>query len=97
MPLIKLQSQAASLAPWQSRVLATAGDANLKVLRMDGSPYPEEIHDYPESLLVIEGQLNLTLGAEAITVRAGELFVVPVGTAHAVAAGSHGVLVIMDR
>ncbi|WP_201799815.1 cupin domain-containing protein [Andreprevotia sp. IGB-42] len=78
-------------------MLASTGDANLKVLRMDGSPYPEETHDYAEALLVIEGQLNLTVGSDAITVRAGELFIVPVGVAHAVAASSNGVLVIFDR
>jgi len=63
---------------------------------MDGAPYPDESHDYPEGLLVVDGQLNLTVGAEKITVRAGEIFVVPVGVAHTVAPGSIGTLVIFD-
>ncbi|KAF0814758.1 hypothetical protein IGB42_00813 [Andreprevotia sp. IGB-42] len=94
---INLQARVDTSTPWRSKVLASTGDANLKVLRMDGSPYPEETHDYAEALLVIEGQLNLTVGSDAITVRAGELFIVPVGVAHAVAASSNGVLVIFDR
>jgi quercetin dioxygenase-like cupin family protein len=54
-------------------------------MRMDGRPYPDESHDHPEGLLVIDGRLNLTIGNEAITFHAGELFVVPVWVAHAVA------------
>ncbi len=81
---------------WQSTVVAGIGGANLKVLRMDGTSYPEESHDYPEGLLVAEGQLHLTIAGDAITVRAGELFVVPPGVAHAVAPGSIGMLVIFD-
>ena len=46
--------------------------------------------------MVVDGQLNLTVGSEAITVRAGEIYVVPVGVAHAVAPGSTGTLVIFD-
>ena len=81
---------------WTSSVLARVGNANLKVLRMDGAPYPEERHEYPEGLLVIDGQLNLVLEGGPITVRAGELFVVPPGVVHGVASGSTGTLVIFD-
>jgi quercetin dioxygenase-like cupin family protein len=63
---------------------------------MDGAPYPDESHDHPEGLLVVDGQLNLTVDSEAITVRGGEIYVVPVGVAHAVAPGSTGTLVIFD-
>jgi quercetin dioxygenase-like cupin family protein len=56
----------------------------------------DESHDYPEGLLVIDGQLNLTIGNEAIIIHAGELFVVPGGVAHAVAPGSAGTLIIFD-
>lgn len=96
MNLINLESAAAHLDTWKSIVLARVAGANVKVMRMDGSPYPDETHDYPEGLLVIDGQLNLTVGPDAIAVRAGEMYVVPVGVPHAVAAGSSGILVIFD-
>ncbi|MFT3763639.1 MAG: cupin domain-containing protein [Pseudoxanthomonas sp.] len=96
MNLINLKSTAAKLDTWKSVVLARVGSANIKVMRMDGTPYPDETHDYPEGLLVVDGQLNLTVGSEAITVKAGEIYVVPVGVAHAVAPGSTGTLVIFD-
>jgi quercetin dioxygenase-like cupin family protein len=96
MPLIDLNAAAAQLPIWQSAVLAEVAGAKLKVLRMDGSAAPAEAHSYPETLLVIEGQLNLSLDGETISVQAGQLFVVPAGIAHAVAPGSSGTLVIMD-
>ncbi len=96
MSLINLESAVARLDAWKSIELARVGGASIKVMRMDGTPYPDESHDYPEGLLVVDGHLNLTIGTDAITVRAGEIFVVPAGVAHAVAAGSTGTLVVFD-
>lgn len=97
MSAIPLAIQAAQLPlPWNSTVVARIGGANLKVLRMDGSEYPDETHDYPEGLLVLEGMLNLVVEGRPVVVGAGELFVVPAGVPHAVAAGSDGTLAIFD-
>lgn len=81
---------------WKSTVVARFGAVHLKVLRMDGSPYPAESHAYAEGLLVIDGRLNLTIDGAEIVVGAGELFVVPVGVSHSVASGSTGTLAILD-
>jgi quercetin dioxygenase-like cupin family protein len=96
MNLINLKSAVTQSVAWKSTIIAKVGGANIKVLRMDGTPYPDETHHYPEGLLVVDGQLNLMIGNDEITVRAGEIFVVPVGVEHAVAAGSVGTLVIVD-
>jgi len=96
MSLVNLKSVVAQSEAWKSSTVAKVGGANIKVMRMDGAPYPDESHDYPEGLLVVDGQLNLTVGSDAITVHAGEIFIVPVGVAHAVAPGSTGTLVIFD-
>ena len=96
MSLIDLKSAVAQAEAWKSSVLAKVGGANVKVMRMDGAPYPDESHDYPEGLLVVDGQLNLTVGSNTIRVRAGQMYIVPVGLAHAVAPGSSGTLVIFD-
>jgi quercetin dioxygenase-like cupin family protein len=93
-----LQALAAALPQaWQSSLIGAAGRSNLKVLRMDGTPYPEETHSYAEGLLVIDGCLNLLIAAERVTVDAGEICIVPAGVPHSVAAGSHGTLVILDQ
>ena len=81
---------------WSSRVLARFGEANLKVLRMDDAAYPEERHDYPEGLLVLEGEMLLGMDGRIVRVGAGELCVVPAGMPHSVAPGSRGTLLILD-
>jgi mannose-6-phosphate isomerase-like protein (cupin superfamily) len=41
--------------------------------------------------------MNLKLNNEVVQVTTGELYIVPAGVPHAVAPGSHGTLVIIDR
>lgn len=98
MSNIKLTQEANALpVPWQSKVVGKVAGANLKILRMDASSYPSEVHDFVEALLVLEGHMNLEIEGKTVCVRAGEVFMVPAGQPHAVAAGSQGVLVIIDQ
>jgi quercetin dioxygenase-like cupin family protein len=97
MSVIDLPRAAAQLEQaWRSTRLAGIGGANLKLTRMDAQAYPSETHDYAEALLVLEGELHLELAGAPRVVRAGELCVVPAGVPHAVGAGSHGTLLIVD-
>lgn len=82
---------------WSSRVIGRAAGANVKVLRMDSGSYPDESHDFDEALLVLDGCMRLDLQGQVTEVQAGEVFIVPAGVPHAVAAGSHGTLVIIDQ
>jgi mannose-6-phosphate isomerase-like protein (cupin superfamily) len=91
------ESAAALQKAWHSVVIGRAAGANLKVLRMDGNAYPNEVHDFDEALLVLDGQMNLDLGGRIMPVRAGEICIVPAGHPHAIAPGSQGTLVIVDR
>ena len=98
MKSIHLPNRAAELpTAWRSTIVGKAAGANVKVLRMDGAVYPDEVHDFDEALLVVEGQMNLDIKGEITSVQTGEVFIVPAGVAHSVAAGSHGTLVIIDR
>lgn len=93
-----LRSLATSLATsWRSTIVGQAAGANVKVLRMDAAEYPNEVHDFDEALLVLDGQMNLRFGEDVVQVLGGEVYIVPAGVPHAVAAGSHGTLVIVDR
>lgn len=82
---------------WRSVVVGRAASANVKVLRMDGRAYPDETHEFDEALLVLDGQMNLEIDSQVLSVHQGEVFIVPAGHPHAVAPGSHGTLVIIDR
>ncbi len=82
---------------WRSKVIGLAAGANIKVLRMDGTASSKESHPYTEGLLVLDGELKLEIGGEVVTIVAGEIYIAPANTPHAVAAGSHGTLVIIDQ
>ena len=98
MSHIQLASIAAQLPhAWRSTIVGRAAGVNVKVLRMDALAYPDEIHDFDEALLVLDGQMNLDLQGRRVQVAAGEVYIVPAGVSHAVAEGSHGTLVIIDR
>lgn len=98
MKPIDLRAAAAALPDsWHSRVVATVGAARFKLSRMDDSPYPEERHDHPEVLVVLDGQMNLVIDGVAAPVRAGEMVRVDAGVLHGVAAGSYGTLLIFNQ
>jgi quercetin dioxygenase-like cupin family protein len=92
-----LQQSSQLREAWRSVIVGRAANANVKVLRMDDRAYSNEIHEFDEALLVLEGQMNLEVDSQVLPVRAGEVFIVPAGVPHAVAPGSHGTLVIIDR
>lgn len=94
---VDLRALAASLpGAWRSSLLARIGGAQIKLLRMDGRAYPDETHDAPEALLVLEGCCRLTVDGRPEPIEAGHLRLVPAGTRHGVDAGSHGLLLIVD-
>ncbi|HDT1381029.1 TPA: cupin domain-containing protein [Klebsiella aerogenes] len=97
MSLYDLRTEAHALPEaWHSHVLGRIGTANLKVVRMDERSVAEEVHEYDEGLLVINGQLELSVKGEKITVSSGQLYVAKAGIPHTVDMGSFGILVIID-
>jgi quercetin dioxygenase-like cupin family protein len=82
---------------WRSILIGKAAGANVKVLRVNDLPYPDETHDFDEALLVIEGQMNLQIHNQVLALQQGKVYLVPAGILHAVAKGSKGTLVIIDR
>ncbi|MEU8679441.1 cupin domain-containing protein [Streptomyces sp. NPDC048560] len=97
MGVVDLAGTAAGLPEaWSSRRLGMVGAACVKVLRMDDLPVEEESHGAAEALLVLDGRLELEVDGMPVSVRAGELFMVEAGTAHAVRPGSRGTLVIVE-
>lgn len=98
MSKIDLLATAADLPiAWRSKVVGHAAGANVKVVRMDAGEYPDEAHTFDEALLVVDGHMNLRLDGRVVRVAAGEVYLVPAGVPHAVAPGSQGTLIIIDR
>ena len=97
MSLYDLRTEAQALPQsWHSHVLGHVGNANLKILRMDERSVIEEVHEYDEGLLVIDGRLELSVQGKKIAVTSGQLYVAKAGIPHTVETGSFGTLVIID-
>lgn len=97
MPHVNLKDIAHNLPQfWSSKIIGQSGNCNIKVLKMDEAEYPEEIHDYNEALIVLEGEMLIVENNETIRISAGEMYFAPAGVPHAVAKGSHGTLLIVD-
>ncbi|MFD5414966.1 cupin domain-containing protein [Streptomyces nojiriensis] len=97
MTLINLKNTAADIPEgWRSLVLGEVGTACVKLLRMDEMPVGPESHGAPEALLVLDGQLQLEVSGRPVSVGAGELYMIPAGTTHAVGPESRGTLVIVE-
>ncbi|CAL9303962.1 cupin domain-containing protein [Streptomyces sp. SudanB182_2057] len=97
MSLVNLFDAASALPEaWSSRLLGEIGTASVKLLRMDGTPVPEEAHGTAEVLIVLDGRMELIVEGDPVVVGPGEMYRVPAGTAHAVGPGSRGSLLIVE-
>jgi mannose-6-phosphate isomerase-like protein (cupin superfamily) len=69
-------------AHWQPRVVAEMNDYQFKVVKLQGDFIWHDHKDTDETFIVIEGALRIDFRDGAVTVGAGEMFVVPKGVEH---------------
>ena len=84
-PISLVQACAALPDLWSPRVLASVNDQYLKVARVHGD-FPWHSHEQEDELfLVIQGELTIGRALQdggPVTLRAGQVFVVPRGIRH---------------
>jgi mannose-6-phosphate isomerase-like protein (cupin superfamily) len=67
---------------WKPRVIAEMNDYQFKIVKILGD-FPWHDHaDTDETFVVLDGVLRIDLRDGAVTLRAGEMFVVPRGVEH---------------
>ena len=67
---------------WKPRVVAEMNDYQFKSVKILGDFLWHDHADTDETFIVLEGVLRIALRDREVTVRAGEMFVVPRGVEH---------------
>jgi len=67
---------------WSPRVVAEMNDYQFKLVKLQGEFVWHDHKDTDEAFLVIEGEMEIGFRDRTVTLRRGELFVVPKGVEH---------------
>jgi mannose-6-phosphate isomerase-like protein (cupin superfamily) len=67
---------------WQPRVVAEMNDYQFKLVKLEGDFIWHDHQDTDETFVVLEGELRIDFRDGAVTLREGEMFVVPKGVEH---------------
>src|SRR5574337_699516 len=76
------------LAPGVTTNVAWGDKLMLSVVELEpGSTVPIHSHPHEQAGIVLEGEFDLTIGAETKRVRKGDMYIIPGGVRHAVVTG----------
>jgi mannose-6-phosphate isomerase-like protein (cupin superfamily) len=67
---------------WQPKVVAELNDYQFKVVRLEGDFIWHSHGETDEAFIVLEGELRIDFRDGAVSLRPGEMFVVPKGVEH---------------
>jgi mannose-6-phosphate isomerase-like protein (cupin superfamily) len=67
---------------WTPKIVAEMNDYQFKVVKLAGDFIWHDHKDTDETFIVIDGSLRIDFRGGAVTLRAGEMFVVPKGVEH---------------
>ena len=67
---------------WSPRVIAEMNDYQFKLVKVEGDFIWHDHRDTDETFIVLEGELRIDFRDGAVTLKAGEMFVVPKGVEH---------------
>ena len=68
--------------PWTPRVVAEMNDYQFKLVKLAGDFVWHKHEDTDEVFIVLGGEMEIGFRDRTVTVRAGEMFVVPKGVEH---------------
>lgn len=83
--------------PWWNRTLCAVNDAWVRLGVMDGDFHWHKHDDTDEFFLVLEGQLDIELEDQMVTLRPGQAFTVPRGVMHFPHARGRSVVLMVEQ
>ena len=81
---------------WQPRVIAEMNDYQFKLVRLQGDFIWHDHKDTDEAFIVLDGVLRIDFRDGAVSISAGEMFVVPKGVEHKPYAESEVSLLLIE-
>ena len=81
---------------WQPKVVAEMNDYQFKLVRLEGDFVWHDHKDTDETFIVLDGALRIDFRDGAVTIRAGEMYVVPKGVEHKPYAESEVKLLLIE-
>lgn len=67
---------------WKPKVIGEMNDYQFKLVKLQGDFVWHDHQDTDETFMVIDGELRIDFRDGAVTLRAGEMYVVPKGVEH---------------
>ncbi len=67
---------------WSPRVIAAMNDYQFKLVKLQGEFVWHDHKDTDEVFVVLDGEMEIGFRDRTVTIRAGEMFVVPKGVEH---------------
>jgi mannose-6-phosphate isomerase-like protein (cupin superfamily) len=82
-PIVNLKEKLSGFSDlWAPRVIAEMNDYQFKLVKLQGEFVWHSHPDTDEVFLVLDGRMAIEFRDGTVTLKAGELFVVPKGTEH---------------
>jgi mannose-6-phosphate isomerase-like protein (cupin superfamily) len=81
-PINLLDKLALFTEQWSPRVVAELNDYQFKLVKLQGEFVWHDHKDTDEAFLVLDGEMEIGFRDRTVTLRTGELFVVPKGVEH---------------
>ena len=82
LPINLAEKLATFTEHWSPRVVAELNDYQFKLLKLQGEFVWHDHQDTDEAFLVLDGEMEIGFRDRTVTLRTGELFVVPKGVEH---------------
>ena len=82
LPINLAQKLALFTEHWSPRVVAELNDYQFKLVKLQGEFVWHAHADTDEAIMVLDGEMEIGLRDRTVTLRPGELFVVPKGVEH---------------